>query len=66
MEQGIFLRTDEAARAVGLSRNFLYRHARHIPASRRAGKALRWDLIELRNWMAALARAEREMEPVPR
>lgn len=50
-----FLKTEEAARVVGLSRSFLYREAANIPAARRAGRALRWDLPALKHWMEAQA-----------
>ena len=47
-----FQTTEMAAKAVGLSRWFLYRNAKNNPAARRAGKALRWDLDRLKDWMA--------------
>ena len=45
------LKTKPAAKAVGLSAFFLYRHASEIPAAHRAGRALRWDVDALRKWM---------------
>jgi len=45
------VKTREAAQAVGLSQFFLYRNANHIPAAYRAGRALRWDVSELKEWM---------------
>ncbi len=56
-EQGSnpMVKTNEAARAVGLSPYFLYRHADKIPAAYRAGRALRWDVEELRSWMRTQA-----------
>ncbi len=45
------VKTREAAQAVGLSRFFLYRHSSEISACYRGGKALRWDVQELRLWM---------------
>jgi len=46
-----FEKTEAAARAVGLSKYYLYRHAEHIPAAHRAGRALRWDVEALKQWM---------------
>ena len=43
--------TRSAAKAVGLSPWFLYRNAKQIPASFRAGRALRWDIEALKAWM---------------
>ena len=43
--------TTAAARAVNLSKWFLYRHADKIPAAHRAGRALRWDTPKLKEWM---------------
>ena len=36
---------------VGLSSFYLYRNAQKLPGAYRAGRALRWDLEELRAWM---------------
>lgn len=49
-------KTNVAALEVGLSASYLYRNWRRIPAARRAGRALRWDMDELRKWMATGAR----------
>ncbi|MDR4495057.1 MAG: hypothetical protein R3B74_11660 [Nitrospirales bacterium] len=43
--------TEVAAKAVGLSKWFLYRNWPNIPAAYRAGKALRWDVEALKTWM---------------
>jgi len=43
--------TIEAAKLAGLSPWFLYRNSRSIPACYRAGRALRWDIQELKEWM---------------
>jgi predicted DNA-binding transcriptional regulator AlpA len=48
-------KTKEAAKAVGLSTFYLYRNADRIPATFRAGRALRWDIELLRAWMRAQA-----------
>ncbi len=50
--------TAVAAKAAGLSKWFLYRNARKIPAAHRAGRALRWDLEGLRAWMRQQAEAQ--------
>ena len=51
------VKTPDAARAVGLSPYFLYRHADEIPAAHRAGRALRWDIPTLKIWMREQATA---------
>lgn len=43
--------TRAAAKAVGLNPFFLYRHIHQIPAVYRAGRALRWDVEALKEWM---------------
>jgi hypothetical protein len=43
--------TKAAAAEVHLSPSFLYRHSKEIPAARRAGRALRWDVNALKAWM---------------
>ncbi len=43
--------TEAAAKAVSMSRFFLYRYATKIPACYRAGRVLRWDIQALRAWM---------------
>jgi predicted DNA-binding transcriptional regulator AlpA len=55
-----YVTTASAAKLVGLSRSFLFRNACRIPAARRAGRALRWDVEELRHWMAEQAREPSE------
>lgn len=47
--------TEVAAKAVGLSKWYLYRNWPSIPAAYRAGKALRWDVEALKTWMKAQA-----------
>ena len=47
--------TKEAAAEVHLSASFLYRHSQQIPAARRAGRALRWDMDALKAWMISQA-----------
>lgn len=49
--------TEAAAKAVGLSKWFLYRNWPNIPAAYRAGKALRWDVEELKEWMRKQAKS---------
>lgn len=49
--------TKTAAAAVGLSYSHLYRNAHWIPAAYRAGRAVRWDLNELKCWMREQAHA---------
>jgi len=49
--------TRQAAMESGLSLSFLYHNWRHIPAARRAGRALRWDVDELLDWMKSKAQA---------
>ncbi len=46
-----FHTTIEAAKAVHLSKWYLYRNAKRIPAAHRAGRALRWDVEALKQWM---------------
>jgi len=46
-----FETTEKAAEAVHLSKWFLYRNAKRIPAAHRAGRALRWDVEALKQWM---------------
>ncbi|MGD9851730.1 MAG: hypothetical protein AB7T38_10710 [Nitrospirales bacterium] len=47
--------TEVAAKAVGLSKWYLYRNWPSIPAAYRAGKALRWDVEALKAWMKTQA-----------
>ena len=47
--------TQRAAEAVGLSPWYLYRNADKIPAAYRAGRALRWDVAALKDWMSTEA-----------
>jgi len=47
--------TKEAATLVGLSPYFLYRNSKVFPGAHRAGKALRWDVAQLKTWMASQA-----------
>lgn len=50
---------DEAAKATGLSKYFIYRLAAagKVPAYK-AGRAVRFDILELRAWMREQARQE--------
>ena len=45
------VKTRQAAVEAGLSVSFLYHNWKHIPAARRAGNALRWDIDQLLDWM---------------
>jgi len=47
--------TKEAAMALGLSQFFLYRNSSVFPGAYRAGKAIRWDVAQLKAWMASQA-----------
>ncbi len=47
--------TKEAANLVGLSPYFLYRNSKVFPGAYRAGKAIRWDVAQLKSWMASQA-----------
>jgi len=47
--------TKEAAKQLGLSPFFLYRNSKVFPGAHRAGKALRWDVAQLKEWMAGQA-----------
>jgi predicted DNA-binding transcriptional regulator AlpA len=55
MDGEAFVKTQQAAHAVGLDKSFLYRNWKTIPAARRAGRALRWDVSALKRWMATQA-----------
>jgi len=44
-------KTRPAARAVGVSESFLHHNWKRIPAARKAGRCLRWDVGELKSWM---------------
>ena len=64
LEEHMFVRqsrplekTHKAAIKSGLSASFLYHNWRQIPAARRAGNALRWDVDELLEWMKQQAHA---------
>lgn len=43
----------EVAARTGLSADYLYRHARHLPCARRFGRALRFDEAGLERWLAS-------------
>ncbi len=45
------VKTSEAARALGISATWLYRHRAKIVGSHRAGRMLRWDIEAIRKWM---------------
>jgi len=51
------VKTHNAAMESGLSVSFLYHNWRTIPAARRAGNALRWDVDQLLGWMRKQAQA---------
>jgi hypothetical protein len=53
-------KTSAAAAEVNLSPSFLHKNWQAIPAARRAGRALRWDMDELKQWMAQQARQSAE------
>jgi hypothetical protein len=50
-----YTKTRSASKAVGLSASWLFRNWQNIPAARKAGRALRWDLDELKDWMRSQA-----------
>ncbi len=43
--------TAQAAKMYGVSKSWLYKNWKDNPAALRAGRALRWDLKKLREWM---------------
>ena len=49
-------KTKEAARIGKVSASFLYHNWKKIPAARKAGRSLRWDIDELLIWMKAQAK----------
>jgi len=49
-------KTEVAAYAVDMSKWYLYRNWRHIPAAHCAGRALRWDVEALKTWMREQAK----------
>ncbi len=51
--------TAVAAQKTKLSKWYLYRNARKIPACFRAGKAIRWDIELLRKWMREQAECKK-------
>ncbi len=59
------VRTKEAAIALGLSPFFLYRNSSVFPGAHRAGKALRWDVAQLKGWMANQAAQKSNEENYP-
>jgi excisionase family DNA binding protein len=51
------LSVEEAAARLGMSADWVYRHARHLPFTRRVGRrALRFDSAGLERWMAQRGR----------
>lgn len=54
---GVLVRTADAAHAVGLSPSFLFKNSSRLPGVYRAGRSLRWDVCELKRWMADQAKA---------
>ncbi len=44
-------KTKETARATKLSTSFLHHHWKEIDGAYRAGRALRWDVDQVRAWM---------------
>jgi len=49
--------TEKAARLCGISASYLYHNWKGNPAAFRAGRALRWDVDALRQWMREQAQA---------
>jgi len=47
------LNVHEAADLLGLSVDWLYRHAKGLPFTRRVGRALRFDRVGVARWLAA-------------
>ena len=52
-------KTAETAKAICVSKWWLYQHVNEIPAAHRAGRILRWDIEALKKWM----RERREEKP---
>jgi excisionase family DNA binding protein len=50
------LDVEEAAKKIGMSRDWLYRHAKGLPFTRRVGRALRFDRVGLDAWVRARRR----------
>ena len=54
-------KTRVAAKEVGLTPWYLYKNSEKLPGAYRAGKALRWDINELKAWMRKKALAKRHI-----
>ncbi len=54
--------TKEAARIAKMAPSWLYRNWKRIPAARRAGRSLRWDVGELKEWMRRQAESQADRE----
>lgn len=52
------VKTRQAAIESGMSESWLYHNWKRIPAARRAGRALRWDVDELLDWMRKQAQEQ--------
>ena len=52
-------KTRPAARAVGVSASYLFHNWKIIPAARKAGRSLRWDIDELKAWMKEQAHGKK-------
>lgn len=50
------LSVDEAAARTGMSKDWLYRHAKTLPFTRRLGRAVRFDEAALTRWLATRGR----------
>jgi len=50
------LTVDEAAARCGMSRDWLYRHARTLPFARRVGRSLRFSETALERWLSTRQR----------
>jgi hypothetical protein len=59
-ESQALLKVQKAARALGVSKTFLYKLPRATPGIYRFGRAVRYDIEKLREWAAAQARGEGE------
>jgi excisionase family DNA binding protein len=60
MDNTELVKAGEAARAVGLSLHYLYRLARAgVAPYYRAGRSMRFDVAELREWMRHQAEGKR-------
>ena len=51
MRQNKLMSTKKTASLNGVSESWLSKNWRRLPGAHRAGRVLRWDVEELRNWM---------------